>query len=194
MTGIQTICVFCGSSMPVDSGIAEAAERLGRLTAEAGLRLVYGGGGIGLMGIVARAAIAAGGQVVGVIPNFLKTREVGLAEGAALETVETMHARKTRMFELSDAFVVLPGGLGTLDETIEIVTWRQLGLHDKPILLVDHGGYWRPLLGLIDHAVGAGFARPDSRRLFSVVSSVDEVHPALARVPAPGGAGRPERL
>jgi uncharacterized protein (TIGR00730 family) len=180
--------------MPPDGSIVDAADRLGRLTARAGRRLVYGGGGIGLMGTVARAAIAEGGEVIGIIPAFLQAREIGLAEGGVLEVVESMHERKTRMFELADAFAVLPGGLGTLDETIEIITWRQLGQHDKPVVLIDHKGYWGPLLDLIDHVVAQGFARPDSRRLFSVVSSVDEVHRELDRAHGAEVGTRTERL
>jgi len=194
MSPVSSLCVFCGSSTPPDGSIIEAADRLGRLTAAAGRRLVYGGGGIGLMGTVARAAVAAGGRVTGVIPAFLLAFEVGLTEGAELEVVDSMHARKTRMFDLSDAFVALPGGLGTLDEVIEIVTWRQLRLHDKPIILIDHDGYWQPLLSLIDHVIDKGFARAESRQLFSVVSSVDEVHPALDRAPDRRIGARPERL
>jgi uncharacterized protein (TIGR00730 family) len=194
MSPVSSLCVFCGSSLPADRSIIEAADRLGRLTAGAGRRLVYGGGGIGLMGTVARAAVAAGGAVTGVIPAFLLAFEVGLTEGATLEVVDSMHARKTRMFELSDAFVALPGGLGTLDEVIEIITWRQLGLHDKPIVLIDHAGYWQPLLDLVDHVIAKGFAKADSRHLFSVVSSVDEVHPALDQAPERRIGARPERL
>ncbi len=144
------------------------------------MRLIFGGGNIGLMGALADAALAAGGSVTGVIPDRLKNREVAHPDLTELIVVDSMHERKLRMFQLADAFVVLAGGLGTLDETFEIITWRQLGLHDKPIVLVDEAGYWTPLLCLIDHVVASGFAGRGVARLFTVVERVDDVFDAFA--------------
>ena len=148
--------------------------------AERGVRLIFGGGNIGLMGALADAALAAGGSVTGVIPDRLKNRKVAHPDLSELIVVDSMHERKLRMFQLADAFAVLAGGLGTLDEAFEIITWRQLGLHDKPIVLVDEAGYWAPLRRLIDHVVASGFAGPDAARLFTVVERVDDVFAALA--------------
>ncbi|MFN4089942.1 MAG: TIGR00730 family Rossman fold protein [Alphaproteobacteria bacterium] len=166
---LRSVCVFCGSRTGDDPAYADAAATLGRLAAARGLTLVYGGGRVGLMGVAADAAIAAGGRVTGIIPGFLKRREVAHA-GVALEVVDSMHTRKARMFDLSDAFLVLPGGIGTLDETMEIVTWRQLGHHDKPVVLVDVKGYWRPLTALLDHVVTQGFAGPSLNDLYVVAA------------------------
>ena len=185
MATLTSLCVYCGSSSAVDATHRDAAARLGRLAAERGVRLVYGGGGIGLMGIMADAALAAGGSVTGVIPRHLQDLEVGHAGITELIVVDSMHMRKRKMFELADAFAVLPGGMGTLDETLEVITWRQLALHDKPVVLVDNAGYWTPLLALVDHAIAAGFAPPVTRRLFTVVDTVDGVFDAVARAPEP---------
>ena len=185
MTEITTVCVYCGSSNAAPEVHRRAAARFGTLLGEAGLRLVYGGGRVGLMGIVADAVLAAGGYAVGIIPDHIQAKEVehrGLNE---LIVVDSMHTRKRAMFDRSDAFVVLPGGLGTLDELVEIVTWRQLGLHDKPLVLVDIDGFWQPLLTLIDHMVDQRFVRPEDRRIWRVVPTVDDVLPALARAPEP---------
>ncbi len=194
MLPLQSIAVFCGSSVGARPALADAAERFGRHLAAAGITLIYGGGRAGLMGLIADATLTAGGQVVGIIPGHLHHREVqhdGLTE---LLVVDSMHTRKRLMFERADAFVALPGGLGTLDETIEIVTWRQLGLHDKPVVLVDQDGYWGPLLGLVDHIVDNRFAGPAVHALWQVVQSVDAVLPALADAPAPSIAAHPGRL
>jgi uncharacterized protein (TIGR00730 family) len=179
MTEVRSVCVFCGSRVGDDPDFRAAARRLGEVFARNDIRLVYGGGSIGLMGVIADAVLAAGGKVHGVIPAFLDRIEVGHRKLSSLDVVESMHERKAAMFEMSNAFVVLPGGLGTLDEAIEIITWRQLGLHDKPILLVDHKAYWGPLLSLIDHTVGHGFAGKESRKLFQVIDDVRDVLPAL---------------
>lgn len=181
----NAIAVFCGSRFGIDPRHREAAETMGRAIAGAGMRLVYGGGRVGLMGVLADACLAAGGKVTGVIPTFLAKREVeheGLSE---LIEVTTMHARKTLMAEHADAFVMLPGGLGTFDETIEIITWRQLGLHDKPIILCDVAGSARPLLAALEGAVAMGFAGADTRRLYEVAEGADTVLPLLATL-APG--------
>lgn len=194
MPPLQSVAVFCGATVGACPTIVEAAQRFGRALAAAGITLIYGGGRGGLMGLTADAALAEGGQVVGIIPGHLHDREVqheGLSE---LIVVDSMHTRKRLMFERAAAFVSLPGGLGTLDETIEIITWRQLGLHDKPIVLVDEDGYWRPLTTLFEHIIAGGFAREESRRLWHVVETVDAVLPALARAPAPTVPAHPSRL
>ncbi len=167
---------------------------MGRLIAEAGVELIYGGGNIGLMGIAADAALAAGGRVTGVIPHDLKRAALAHQGLHELIVVKSMHDRKRIMFERSDAFVALPGGFGTLDETFEIITWKQIGLHDKPIVLVDNDGYWKPLGALLDHVIAEGFARPDARTLFTVVEGAGAVLPALAALPEPAIRGEPERF
>ena len=183
MTKVSSICVYCGSATGDNTVFGQAASALGRLIAKRGIRLIYGGGRVGLMGMCADAALAAGGQVVGIIPHHLERQEVGHAQVTELIVVSSMHERKSRMSEMSDAFVVLPGGLGTLDETFEIITWKQLRLHDKPILLVDVENYWQPLIDLISAQVGAGFVRPAHRDLFTTVASVDEVFDVLQQQP-----------
>lgn len=172
MPDIHSVAVFCGAQAGNASQFSDAATELGGALARAGIRLVYGGGRVGLMGALADGAIAAGGQVIGVIPEFLTRWEVAHDGVAELIVTDSMHTRKTRMFELSDAFVSLPGGLGTLDETIEIITWRQLRLHDKPILICDVAGYAAPLVAAVEAAIRAGFARPDVRDLFELIRGV----------------------
>ena len=185
MTAIASLCVFCGSRKGSEEAYTDAAERLGRLLAERGVRLVYGGGGIGLMGVLSEAAMAGGGEVVGVIPDFLMKYEVGNPDISEMIVVQSMHERKRRMFELADGFAVLPGGLGTLDEMFEVLTWKQLQQHAKPVVVVDAGGYWEVLKGLIDALVEGGFAHPAVRQLFTVVNDVDDVFDALALAPEP---------
>jgi uncharacterized protein (TIGR00730 family) len=189
---IRAVAVFCGSHPGNDLAFRAAAAALGRGIAEAGLRLVFGGGRIGLMGALADAALSASGQVTGVIPEFLTQREVAHSGISEMIVTDSMHSRKQRMFELSDAFVSLPGGLGTLDETIEIITWRQLGLHDKPLLLCDVAGAARPLLAAIDAAIASGFAAPSARRLVEVMPDVPATLRRLvgAHVPSSGEAAR----
>jgi uncharacterized protein (TIGR00730 family) len=188
MAAIKRLCVYCGASPGADESYRQAAMRLGALIAEAGIELVYGGGRVGLMGVLADAALARNGGVIGVIPYHLNDREIA-HPNARLVIVRSMHERKQRMFELADAFVALPGGLGTLDETIEMVTWKQLGLHDKPIIVVDVGGYWAPLSALVEQTIAHGFAAAAARDFFCVVGEVDDVLPALARMPEPKIAG-----
>lgn len=185
VNGLRAVAVFAGSRMGRTPAYEDAARRLGTLLAEAGVGLVYGGGNIGLMGVVARAVLANGGTVTGVIPDFLQSLEVGNPGVTELVVVETMHERKTRMFELSDAFIALPGGLGTLDETIEIATWKQLQLHAKPIVVVDVEGYWSALRELAASVVAAGFAHPGINDLFTVVDSADRVLDAIAAASPP---------
>ena len=160
---MKSICVYCGSNAGADPRYAEAARALGARIAHEGAQLVYGGGNVGLMGIVADAVLAAGGEVTGVIPHQLMEWEVGHRGLTRLEVVGSMHERKARMFELSDAFVALPGGFGTLDEMFEMLTWRQLGLGHKPCAFLDVAGFWRPLMAMLDHMVGERFVHPEQR-------------------------------
>ena len=184
MPEITSVAVFCGASMGHSPAFREAAAALGGGIARAGWRLVYGGGNLGLMGVVADAALAAGGAVVGVIPEFLRRREVAHAGVEQMVVTDSMHTRKTAMFERADAFVTLPGGLGTLDETVEIITWRQLGLHNKPILLSDGLGSAAPLVAAIEAAIALGFAQAGVRDLFEVQDGVEAVLARLATLPA----------
>lgn len=163
MPKIRRVCVYCGSRPGVRPAYAEAAGTLGRLLAEAGIGLVTGGGRVGLMGVVADAVLAAGGEATGVIPRALADREVGHEGMTTLHVVETMHERKATMADLADAFVALPGGLGTLEEIAEMLTWAQLGIHDKPCGLLDVEGYYAPLVRFVDHAVDEGFVGAESR-------------------------------
>ena len=185
MARLTSLCVYCGSSSAVDPAHLEAAAALGRLAAERGVQIVFGGGRVGLMGVLADAALAAGGEVVGVIPEHLQVREVGHQGITRLEVVDSMHSRKMRMAALSDAFCTLPGGLGTLDETFEIITWRQLGLHDKPVTILNQGGFWDPLLSLIGHQTAGGYIHNNHHKLFAVVDSVEAVFSTIAAAPEP---------
>lgn len=191
---IRAICVYCGSSSRGPKKHRDDAIRFGRLLAEAGIGLVYGGGHVGLMGLMADAALNAGGHVTGVIPEDLMRAEVGHGRVTRLVVTKSMHKRKMAMFKRADAFVVLPGGPGTLDEFFEILTWRQLRFHDKPIILVESDGYWKPLAALIEWIIRNGYARASFRRLFKVVASVDDVLPALKAAPRPRLRSRPKRL
>lgn len=184
MKKIRRLCVYCGSSGAVEPGYREAASELGGLLAAAGIELVYGGGRVGLMGLLADAALSASGKVTGIIPRRLLEAEVAHLGVTELVVVDSMHDRKRLMAEKADAFAVLPGGIGTLDELFEIVSWKQLELHDKPILLVDVDGYWAPLRALLDHIVVNGFARPQTRRLLNVVPNVAALMAALSEEPA----------
>lgn len=157
------MCVFCGSNPGADPAFVEAAEATGRLFAERGIGLVYGGGSVGLMGRVASAAMEAGGEVVGVIPEFLNRVEVAKPDITRLEVTSSMHERKARMAELSDGFLALPGGIGTFEEVFEAMTWTQLGVHDKPVGLVDVAGFWAPAAALLDRAVTDGFLATGAR-------------------------------
>ena len=178
-SGDYSICVYCGSRDGVDPSFAEAADALGRSIAEQGCRLVYGAGDVGLMGRVARAAQAAGGTTFGVIPQHLVAREVAKHDLNALVVTETMHERKKIMVMNSDAIAVLPGGAGTLDEFFEALTWRQLGLHAKPIVLINIAGFWNPLVTLIDHIAATRFADSPLAHSVQVVDSVADAMPAL---------------
>ena len=181
MSDIQSICVYCGSSAGDSPVFKEQAETLGRLCADAGVRLVYGGGKLGLMGATAGAARDAGGKVFGVIPEFLVTRE-GVLEDVDHEIVVTMHERKLRMFDESDAFCILPGGIGTLEELVETLSWARLDLHRKPMILVDIEGYWAPFKTLLEHVVEHGFAPPALLNDFCLVDRVEDVIPKARRM------------
>ncbi|MFO1148911.1 MAG: TIGR00730 family Rossman fold protein [Alsobacter sp.] len=179
MTQLQSICVYCGSGFGTDPAFVEAARRLGRDMARAGVSLVYGGGNVGLMGTIARAVLDEGGHVTGIIPEFLKARELMIADAQELVVVPDMHTRKRLMFEKADAFVALPGGVGTLEELIEQMTWAQLGQHNKPILLANVADFWRPLLDLLVHMRDAGFIRTGFEVNYLVADTVEEVVPML---------------
>jgi uncharacterized protein (TIGR00730 family) len=178
---IRSVCVYCGSAIGTDQRYRAAAAELGRNLAAAGIAMVFGGGHIGLMGVAADAALAGGGRVIGVIPAALRDRELAHGRVGELVVVDTMHDRKRVMAERSDAFAVLPGGIGTLDEFFEILTWRQLALHDKPIFLVDVAGYWQPLRTLLDHIVAHNFAADLVPRLLEIVPDVPTLMAALRR-------------
>ncbi len=178
---VNSVCVFCGAQY---GDYRQAAARLGAELGSAGLEVVYGGGHVGLMGALADAAMTAGGRVVGLIPERLLEREVGNRAITELQVTDSMFERKRQMIERADAFVTLPGGLGTLDELLEVITLRQLGYHAKPILLIDLDGYWQPFVGLVEHVIRARFAAPAVRDLFQLVDSVEAVLPALGVPPA----------
>jgi len=174
----DSVCVFCASSDGVDPVFLTGAEQLGVELARAGVRLVYGGGGVGLRGACARAAHAAGGRVLGVMPTFLQSTEMALD---AVETVfvASMHERKAIMFEQSDAFAVLPGGVGTLEEVVELLSWRRLGLHAKPVVFLNPGGYWTPLFELFAHTVDQGLTPEWFLDTFTWVKTADLILPAI---------------
>jgi uncharacterized protein (TIGR00730 family) len=190
MAPLRTVCVYCGSGFGGDPAFTAAAVTLGKALAEAGIGLVYGGGNVGLMGTVARAVIENGGHVTGIIPDFLKSRERMLDEIQETIVVEDMHTRKRLMFERSDAFVALPGGIGTLEELVEQLTWAQLGQHNKPILLLSVADFWTPLLTLLDHMRAQGFIRAGLDLSYLVTAEASDVVGLLrdaagATAPAP---------
>lgn len=173
------MCVFCGSSRGTRPSYALLARSLGQTLARRGVALVYGGASVGLMGELADAALAGRGEVIGIIPGELEAREIAHRGLSRLEVVASMHERKARMAALADAFVALPGGMGTLDELAEVLTWAQLGLHRKPCGLLDAEGYWRPFVGFLDHAVAEGFLKVEHRRLLQVAEEPDRLVDAL---------------
>jgi uncharacterized protein (TIGR00730 family) len=176
---LATICVYCGSNTGKDATYVAAARRLGQLMAEAGVGLVYGGGGLGLMGKIARAVLAHNGHVTGIIPDFLSKKERMLRAADELIVVKDMHERKQLMFDKSDAFVALPGGIGTLEELVEQLTWAQLGRHSKPIVLLNVRGFWEPFLALLQHMNREQFIRPDMDVRFLTVDKPEDVLPAI---------------
>jgi uncharacterized protein (TIGR00730 family) len=175
---VESVCVFCGSSDAADPAYLRAAASLGKSLAAADLKLIYGGGGVGLMGACARAAHEAGGRVLGIIPDFLVGREQALASVEHV-VVANMHERKMLMFERSDAFVVLPGGVGTLEEVVELLSWRRLELHAKPVVFYNPGGFWRPLFDLFQHTVDARLTPPEFMHAWTAVERIEDVVPTL---------------
>jgi uncharacterized protein (TIGR00730 family) len=171
---LRTVCVFCGSSTPPDTRYPDAARALGALLAQRDIGLVYGGGSVGLMGELADAALASGGRVTGVIPVGLFSREIGHTGLSELREVGSMHERKQLMYDLSDAFIALPGGLGTLEELAEVATWSQLGLHSKPIVLLDVDAFWEPLVSQLDRMVSVGLLKQANRDLIGRAHSPEE--------------------
>ncbi len=185
---ITSLLLFCGSRAGHDPAQAALAEALGTLCAARGVTLVYGGGGIGLMGIAARSAMAGGGRVIGVIPRFLMTAEIAQSGITEMHVTESLHARKALMHDLADAIIALPGGIGTLDELFESMTWRELGLHDKPIWLLGANDYWAPMLAVLRHLAGEGFAPPD---LFRLAEALPDLAALAALLPAPDALAAP---
>ena len=171
----KTICVYCGSSNSADQKYKDAAIQTGEIIAREGRRLVYGGGRVGLMGLTADAVLENGGEVVGIIPEFIQTREVEHRDLTELHIVETMHERKKMMVDHADVFICLPGGLGTLDETFEIMTWKQLGLHNKPIIIANINGYWDHLIALAEGLAKEKFMRAEDLGIFDVIRDTREI-------------------
>ncbi len=187
MTDIKTVCVYCGSGPGTNPHFVEGAKAFGKALAENGIGLVYGGGSIGLMGAVASSALDHGGRVTGIIPDFLTARENALTRAQEMIVTHDMHERKRLMFERSDAFVALPGGVGTLEELVEQLTWQQLGRHSKPILLANIDGFWEPLLALLSHMRATAFIRPTLAVEILQAERIDDILPMLraaaAKVP-----------
>lgn len=184
MALVRTVAVFCGSRDGVDPAFRRAAATLGRRLAEAGIGVVYGGGQIGLMGALADAVLAVGGRIVGVIPEGLRKPEIAHPGLSGQVVTRDLASRKQRMFDLADAFIALPGGLGTLDETIEMVSWRQLGLHAKPVLICDVADFAAAFVACIEAAIAQGFAEASARNLFEVLPGVEAVLARLQAAPA----------
>jgi uncharacterized protein (TIGR00730 family) len=171
----RSLCVFCGAQNAVDAAHLSMGTQVGTAIAQSGLRLVFGGGDCGMMGAVANATMKAGGEAIGVFPHHLRTHEAehtGLTETII---VGSMHERKKLMFDLSDMFAILPGGFGTMDEMFEILTWRQIGLHEKPVFIFNHLGYWNPLIAMMEHIIEQRFAKPINREFYQVVETLDEL-------------------
>jgi uncharacterized protein (TIGR00730 family) len=191
---LGSVCVYCGSSNDADPSYIADAYRIGESFAKANLRLVYGGGGVGLMGAAARGAHAAGGKVLGVIPTFLRGREQPFDDVETV-VVDNMHARKMMMYERSDAFVVLPGGIGTLEEIVELLSWRRLDLHQKPIVFHNPRGFWDPFFTLIRHTIDEGLTPPSLANAWRAVEKAEDVTPALLSWDAQvASAGEPAEL
>ncbi len=186
---LTAVCVFCGSRDGINPNFVNASIALGQECAQRDIRVVYGGAGVGMMGAVAKAALDEGGAVTGIVPKFLTEMEPQLDGLTDVRLTETMHERKILMYKMSDAFVIMPGGIGTLDETMEILTWRQLQVHDKPVIIANLEGYWDPFLDLMEHVIGEGYAGENVRDLYRTVSTVEEILPAisedLAALPTP---------
>ncbi|MEI7933247.1 MAG: TIGR00730 family Rossman fold protein [Alphaproteobacteria bacterium] len=183
---LDSVCVYCGSSNAADPALLKAAADFGALLAKSGVRMVYGGGQVGLMGACARAAHSGGGRVLGVIPKFLMRREV-VYEDVETRVVDTMHQRKLLMFEEADAFVVLPGGVGTLEEVIELMSWRRLSLHTKPIVFLNQDGYWEPFFALIRHTVDHHLTPVEFLDCWRSVERIEDILPAIESMAGQAG-------
>jgi len=192
MNRIKTVCVYCGSGPGTNPRFAEAAEGLGRIFAENNVRLVYGGGSVGLMGAIAKSVLDHGGSVTGIIPDFLRARENALTKVQEMIVTPDMHERKRLMFEHSDAFVALPGGVGTLEELVEQMTWQQLGRHTKPVLLANIDGFWEPLIALLAHMRSTEFIRPSLNIDVLKADRVEDVLPRLRAAAARAPEGTKE--
>jgi uncharacterized protein (TIGR00730 family) len=196
MNQIKTVCVYCGSGPGTNPRFVETAQALGKIFAENNIRLVYGGGSVGLMGAIAKSVLDHGGAVTGIIPDFLRARENALTRVQEMVVTPDMHERKRLMFERSDAFVALPGGVGTLEELVEMMTWQQLGRHSKPILVANIDGFWEPLMALIAHMRAAQFIRPNLEVDLLKAERVEDILPrlrgAIARMPESAKAMAPE--
>lgn len=191
--GLKSVCVYCASSNAADPTFLDAAERFGAILAEEGVRLVYGGGGIGLMGAVARGAHKAGGKVLGIMPAFLTGREI-LFDQVETIVVQSMHERKQIMFEQSDAFAILPGGIGTLEEIVELMSWRRLDLHQKPIVFHNPDGFWEPLFKLVDHTIDQNLTPAWFRGTWRAVDDVEKLLPEIRRMVRAGPQRDPTSL
>lgn len=189
-----TLCVYCGASNAVDDGFKNLAVTVGTELGRRGMRLVYGGGHVGLMGLTADSALKAGAEVIGIIPEHIRAQEVQHDGLTKLHVVPDMHTRKRMMAEHADAFVILPGGLGTLDEVFEIITWKKLSLHNKPIVIYNHDGYWDNFLRLIDDLVTHKFANAADRALYSVVTTIDDLFKAVDTTGLPQRATNTGRM
>ena len=187
---MKSICIFCGSSDTIDQGYLQAARHMGVAVARRGARIIYGGGGTGMMGALADGALNHGGEVIGVIPEFFNTPQLAQKQLTRMEVVPDMHRRKARMSELADAFLALPGGFGTLEELFEIITWAQIGLHTKPIGLLNTRSYFDPLLALIDHARQEGFIYGEHRALLSQARDPDALLDLMQAYRPPSGLER----
>lgn len=181
MSQISSLCVFCGAQNAVPKHFLEMGAYFGEQLAKHNIRLIYGAGDCGIMGAVANATLKAGGHATGVFPRSLKNLENEHQSLTETILVESMHERKKKMFDLADGFVVLPGGFGTMDETFEVLTWKQLKFHDKPIIIVNYHHYWTPLIQLMDNIINIGFAKPENAQLYTVVTELDEVFNVLKK-------------
>ena len=192
MKNIKSICVYCGSRPGKNEAFTRLAHDFGQILANHNIRLVYGGGDVGLMGTIAHSVMDHGGEVLGIIPEHLDDAEVGLREVTDFRVVANMHERKKMMFDNSDAFIALPGSIGTVDETIEVITWKQLKLHDKPSIILNIDGYWDPLLTLIDHFIEQEFTVDATKKLYHIVDKAEDILPLLSQLPAPSHAPQDE--
>ncbi len=192
MTKLKTICVFCGASEGDDPCYIEAAREFGKLIAENGTTLVYGGGHIGIMGAIAESALVAGGKVIGIIPEHLQLKEDAFFKITDLEVVPDMHTRKKRMHDLTDAFCTFPGGFGSLDETFEMITWKQLELNNKPIILSNINGYWDDWKKMTDGLIKKRFASPEDANLYTIVDDIHDIIPTIEKELSEGATKKEE--